>query len=617
VNGVASSTTVEAFVTGPNETLVVTDGVSQPSSAFTVGPDSLDHFEFASINNSHIAGGSFPVSVTAYDKFENIKTNYPETGDHASLSGLANSPSGCNGSGQPTLNGSNPCPASYGSITWGNGTGVGSASVTGYKANDPLNGADTSLLTATGDAGEGNVKTGSSNTFKIGPAALGSFTWTTPPAANQTAGVTFTPATIRVTAFDIYGNVKYDQSTGTFSGLGNSPRGCANDNTTVTSGGTFLCSPIYGFSWANGVASSATLKDYKAETTNLTVTQGAVSKSTGLVVGPNEPDVAPYGVTFSVQPGLSLFDAALTGPPTVFVQDPFGNPIPNRQVTMTISQFATGASSTFNAGSTAQVNTNAAGLAAFTNLKIHAASVNYKIRGTVNVNPSGTVLADSAPFDIANDLKGCNGTSPTCQGNQASSDNKTFSTVTVTSTIGVNLTGSLGTAVSTSIVAPTTLPPGVCTGLGGRGFGVSLGISGTAADFPSTTATKPTFTIVTRIDKSLVKAKPQPNGANNFDVCLGAVNILTGLTNGNACANALSDPSFPAKGGGCAVRATASDGTDAYWAVLPDAPNGAKSCLDPKVKFPVVLSKTKNGAGDVVLTTCVPYPRDPHPVGGP
>ena len=158
---------------------------------------------------------------------------------------------------------------------------------------------------------------------------------------------------------------------------------------------------------------------------------------------------------------------------------------------------------------------------------------------------------------------------------------------------------------------------GVCAGLGGQGFGLSLGISGTAADFPSNAATKPTFTIVTRIDKSVVKAKPQPNGPNNFDICLGAVNTLTGLTNTNACVNANTDPSFPAKGGGCAVRATSSDGTDAYWAVLPDGPNGAKSCIDSRIKFPVVLSKTKNGAGDVILTTCVPYPRDPHPINGP
>ena len=60
-----------------------------------------------------------------------------------------------------------------------------------------------------------------------------------------------------------------------------------------------------------------------------------------------------------------------------------------------------------------------------------------------------------------------------------------------------------------------------------------------------------------------------------------------------------------------------STGFNYFWGVLPDAPTGAKSCTDSKIKFPVVLSKTKNGAGDVVLTSCVPAPFDPHPFGGP
>src|SRR5205807_5989915 len=108
-DGVASSSTVEAFVTGQNEKLQVLDGsVSASSSQFDVGPDSLDHFEFALIANSHVAGGAFQVTATAYDRFENVKTNYPETGDAQVFSGLASSPSP-----------SSHMP-SYGAISWGN-----------------------------------------------------------------------------------------------------------------------------------------------------------------------------------------------------------------------------------------------------------------------------------------------------------------------------------------------------------------------------------------------------------------------------------------------------------------------------------------------------------------
>ena len=209
-DGVASSSTVTAYVTGSNEQLTVTDGtISAPSGAFDVGPDSLDHFEFASIDNSHKAGDSIPVTLTAYDKFENVKTDYPQTNDHASLSGLAPSPAPVS---QPPL---------YGSITWGSGTGIGSATVEAFKANDPLNATDLSQLTATDDGtGEGQGKTGSSNTFKVAPAGLDHFTFVT--VSNQVAGTQFG---VTVTARDQYANTEYDYSgSGTLSGLQNSPQ---------------------------------------------------------------------------------------------------------------------------------------------------------------------------------------------------------------------------------------------------------------------------------------------------------------------------------------------------------------------------------------------------------
>jgi hypothetical protein len=469
---------------------------------------------------------------------------------------------------------------------------------------------------------------GASGTFTVDPGPLGSFTVkssTNGTIATQTAGIVFG---ITATAFDIYLNQKTNytgsqnaQLTGT---SGNSSRGCNNVG-TPTPGGTFQCQPVYGTggslgNWVNGVATPS-VTAFKAETgRTLTVKDTSApgspqGTSNAFAVNPNEPDAAPRGVTFTVQPGLSKFDTPLTGPPTVKVEDPYGNAISARTVTMTIGQHAGGASTTFNAGSGTSVATNASGLAPFPNLNIHAASVNYTIVGTVNKNPSGTVSGESSKFDVANDLQSCPGNSKTCQGAQSSSDNLTFSTVTVTSTTAANLTGSLGTAVSTSITAPTS--SNVCAGLNGQGFGAALHISGTAADFPVVAATRPTFTIVTRIDKSIVKASPGANSPNSFNICMGAINTLTGLTGGNACANPNTDPSFPAKGGGCAVRATAPDGTDAYWAVVPDAPNGAKSCTDSKIKFPVVLERKKNGAGDVVLTSCVPFPFDPHPIGGP
>ncbi len=115
-----------------------------------------------------------------------------------------------------------------------------------------------------------------SSPFTVDPAALNSFTWTDQPNTPQTAGVAFDSAA--VTAYDLYGNVKtnYNPASAVVSGLNPSPRGCNADNATVNPAGTFGCNPIYGFTWLAGVATSTTVKDYKAETTQLKVTDGSI-----------------------------------------------------------------------------------------------------------------------------------------------------------------------------------------------------------------------------------------------------------------------------------------------------------------------------------------------------
>ena len=410
-DGVAASTTVEAFVTGQNEHLTVTDGVFKQSSAFTVGPDSLDHFEFASINNSHIAGDLIPITVTAYDKFENIKTNYPETGDAAQFSGLLNSPAPVNH------------PPTYGPITWGSGTGIGTASIAAFRANDPTIPTDLSQLTLTGTGGEGAGKSGSSNTFTIGPAAIGSFTWTTQPGAAQTAGVVFTPATIRVTAFDIYSNVRFNESSlnATFSGLGNSSKGCLSDHQTVSAGASNFCQPVYGFTWTNGVASSTIVKDYKAQTTMLNVLHGSVSQnSSSVTVSPNTPSRLSFA---SADGGVQPTDTACkvvsvcpaTNPPTnvinaaVYDEDAFGNPEIGVNVKLSIGTNAGSPAGTLT-GTTIKP-TGANGVATFgtpENLQIDNLGVGYTLKAeSPSTGPTASVL--SAGFNIANAVKSCNG----------------------------------------------------------------------------------------------------------------------------------------------------------------------------------------------------------------
>ena len=49
------------------------------SPAITVNPGSLDHFVFDSISSPQTAGVDFTIKITAYDAYNNVKTNYAGT----------------------------------------------------------------------------------------------------------------------------------------------------------------------------------------------------------------------------------------------------------------------------------------------------------------------------------------------------------------------------------------------------------------------------------------------------------------------------------------------------------------------------------------------------------
>ena len=124
-------------------------------------------------------------------------------------------------------------------------------------------------------------KEASTTAFDVNPGTdLFRFRWTDEPGASQTAGQVFDR--VEVSAYDEWDNIKtdYDPTNVVFSGLNQSPSGCNADNATLNPSGTFGCDPIYSLSFVNGIADSTTVKDYKAETTQLTVTDGSVTAST-------------------------------------------------------------------------------------------------------------------------------------------------------------------------------------------------------------------------------------------------------------------------------------------------------------------------------------------------
>ena len=118
----------------------------------TVTPGPLDHFTIANIVDQ-VAGTPFNATATAYDQFNNVKTDY---------------------SGGATLSGNlgiapDSSAPSYGSFgTWA--SGAASASVTAFNAESGRS------VTAT----DGSA-TGTSNSFTVAPGPIDHFTFATIP----------------------------------------------------------------------------------------------------------------------------------------------------------------------------------------------------------------------------------------------------------------------------------------------------------------------------------------------------------------------------------------------------------------------------------------------------
>ncbi|HYN69957.1 MAG TPA: invasin domain 3-containing protein [Candidatus Eisenbacteria bacterium] len=203
------------------------------------------------------AGDEFQATISAFDQYDNPKTDY----DGGTLSGLGTSP-GCTAC-DPDLDATAPY---YGTLSWSDG--VATASITAYDADAAA------ALTITDDP-----VSATSDTFAVAhAAALKGFSFAS--IGSQTAGGSFG---VTVTARDLYGNVKADQSAGTLSALENSP-GCAGCLPVAIP----VATPTYGdpVSWTSGTG-TATVNGFKARTdASLTITDGLISNTTSFVEGP-------------------------------------------------------------------------------------------------------------------------------------------------------------------------------------------------------------------------------------------------------------------------------------------------------------------------------------------
>ena len=165
------------------QTVTGTNGDATGMAGLTVAPGELDHFGVI-VDGNQTAGTTFDVTVTAYDEFENVKTDYV---GGATLSGsLGSSAAGCG------IDGADPCSATYGDLIFSNGVATGS--VTGFLA-------ETGAFVTVTDA-----VTNDSNLFDVAPGELDHLVLT-PASDSPTAG---TDVTYEAEGFDAYGNSRGD-----------------------------------------------------------------------------------------------------------------------------------------------------------------------------------------------------------------------------------------------------------------------------------------------------------------------------------------------------------------------------------------------------------------------
>jgi hypothetical protein len=225
------------------------------------------------------------------------------------------------------------------------------------------------------------------------------------------------------------------------------------------------------------------------------------------------------------------------------------------------------------------------GQAPFPDLTSSTTSAQF-ISLTASAAPASTPFLSSDPSDLFNILADVEHCTASCNGHHSQDATTVDATVSGFAdhdilAVGVN-----------SAADDTFVPPLDCGGTSGS-WTPLIGASWAQIEYvPAGTGWS--ITITMRIEKSLI---PTSKGASQFDVCLGAKMVTQ-----DSCADAPSG-GFTTKGG---PAAPCDSFTGLYWGLLPDCPNGNKKPLNG----PCVKSKTKNNAGDLILTAVKPPPWD-------
>ena len=328
---------------------------SVTSSAFDVTHAALAEFDFAAVGNQ-TAGASFNLAITAKDEFGNTVTAF-------------------NG----------PASLSLNQNSFASGGGASGNFVNGVLASQAVSintAASGYVVTATSGA-----ITGQSNAFEVSPAAAASLTLSGP--SSVVAGATSTDFTLTVK--DALGNTAAVNTATTF--------------TLVTSreSGTATFTPASLLLPSGASSGTFTYRNTKVGEGSHVLTAGFASGDSGLTGDTAQATItvtpAPAAaLSITTQPsGTAQAGQALVQQPVVRVLDQYGNNVLQAGLAVSAA-IATGNPALLG---TATINTDANGIATFTNLAIGGTTgprtLGFSVSGLTSATSSAIIVSEGAP----------------------------------------------------------------------------------------------------------------------------------------------------------------------------------------------------------------------------
>lgn len=283
------------------------NGKTSNSGLFSVDPTNLDYFTFGAISSPRTAGAAFSISITAYDDFDNIKTDYGLSGENVALNDQT-------GSLSITSNGSGNTTNQFTTGAWSGNVRITQTLTDNY-------------ITANGSYYSGQ--------FNVNPASADTFTFST--IVDQEVGE---PFLISITARDPFNNVATGfQSTASLSDLTGTIQ--IRDNGSGTTTNNFTAGVWHGnvvvdqiqVQPQNRISAASTgvdgvSNDFRVDSTSsvdhfdVTIASIGTPKTAGSPFSVTIEAIDVYGNPADYSGNVTLFDETGTNSPQqVFIQN--------------------------------------------------------------------------------------------------------------------------------------------------------------------------------------------------------------------------------------------------------------------------------------------------------